>query len=164
VVRGVSEKDTKSGSGSQLVGSSGCGVRVTRTPEDLKVVIPRRGTEKSVVWRQSRASSGRKTIEKIGGGVQALGPEVGGKRGLKKKGTHDVIGSANHALRLAVLRGGIRTRHAQLDTAREKESPRGGVIELTAIVTLDGLDGEAELSGNPGEKMVKRRECLRLGT
>ena len=34
---------------------SGCGgVRVTRTPEDLKVVVARRGTEKSVVWSGSR--------------------------------------------------------------------------------------------------------------
>jgi hypothetical protein len=66
--------------------------------------------------------------------------------------------------RLAVLRGGVGARHAQLNTAREREGLGCGVIELTAIVTLDGLDGEAELSGNPGEKMVKRRESLRLGT
>jgi hypothetical protein len=77
---------------------------------------------------------------------------------------HDVIGSANHALRLAVLRGGVQARHAQLDTAREEEGPGCGVIELTAIVALDGIDGEAELSGNPSEEMVKRGEYLRLGT
>jgi hypothetical protein len=47
---------------------------------------------------------------------------------------------------------------------REEESTRGGVIELTAIVALDGLDGEAELSGNPSEKMKNRGECIRLGT
>jgi hypothetical protein len=35
------------------VGSGGCGVRVTRTPEDSKVIVPRRGTEKSVVWHRS---------------------------------------------------------------------------------------------------------------
>jgi hypothetical protein len=52
----------------------------------------------------------------------------------------------------------------QLDTAREEESPGYGVIELTAIVALDGLDGGAELSENPSEEMVKRGECLRLGT
>jgi hypothetical protein len=58
------------------VGSGSCGVRVTRTPEDAKVVISRRGTEKSVVWRESWASSGRKAVEEIGGGVQALSPEA----------------------------------------------------------------------------------------
>jgi hypothetical protein len=49
VIRGVPEKDTQSGTRCQLVGSGGCGVRVTRTPEDSKVIVPRRGTEKSVV-------------------------------------------------------------------------------------------------------------------
>jgi hypothetical protein len=33
-----------------------------------------------------------------------------------------------------------------------------------AIVALDDLDGEAELSGNPSEKVMNRGECLRLGT
>jgi hypothetical protein len=52
---------------------------------------------------------------------------------------HDVIGCVNHTLSLAVLRGGVC-----------------GVIEITAIVALNGLDGEAELSGNPSEKVVER--------
>ena len=33
------------------------GVRVTRTPEDPKVVIARRATEESVVWSGSRRST-----------------------------------------------------------------------------------------------------------
>jgi hypothetical protein len=53
VIRGVPEEDIESRPGSQLVGSGGCGVRVTRTPEDSKVIVPRRGTEKSVVRRGS---------------------------------------------------------------------------------------------------------------
>jgi hypothetical protein len=63
VIRRVPEEDTESRTGCQLVGSSGSGVRVTRTPEDSKVIVPRRGTEKSVVWRGSGADSGRKMIE-----------------------------------------------------------------------------------------------------
>ena len=51
-----------------------------------------------------------------------------------------------------------------LDTVREEERARGGVIELTPIVTLDGLDGEAELSRHPGEKVKECGECLRLST
>jgi hypothetical protein len=42
-----------------------------------------------------------------------------------------------------------------LDTVREKESTRGGVIKLMTIVTLDGLDGEAELCGHPSEEVKK---------
>ena len=55
--------------------SGGGGVRVTRTPEDPKVVVVRRGTKKSVVWSGSRRSSGRKAVEQVGGGVEALSPE-----------------------------------------------------------------------------------------
>jgi hypothetical protein len=76
MIRGISEEDTQSRTRSQLVGSGGSGVRVTRTPEDPKVVIPRRGTEQSVVWRRSWTSSGRKAVKEIGGGVQALSPEA----------------------------------------------------------------------------------------
>jgi hypothetical protein len=79
VVRGVPEEDTEGGPGSQLVRSSGRGVRVTRTPENSKVVIPRRGTEKSVVRCGSRTSSGRKAVKEIGGGVQALSLETSGE-------------------------------------------------------------------------------------
>ena len=78
VVRGVPKKNT-SCVGRQLVRSSGGGVRVTRTPEDPKVVVARRGSEKSVVWSGSRRSSGRKTVKQVGGGVEALSPEARGK-------------------------------------------------------------------------------------
>ena len=84
--------------------SSGGGVRITRTPKDSKVIVARRGPEESVVWRGSWAVSGRKAVE-VSGGVQALGPEVSRKRGLKQKSAHGVIGGANHALSLTVLRG-----------------------------------------------------------
>jgi len=125
VIWGVPEEDTKSRAGSQLVGSGGGGVRVTRTPEDSKVVVARRGTEESVVWPGSWAGSGRKAVKEVAGGVQALSPEASRKRGLKQKGAHGVVGGANHALSLAVLRGGIRARHAQLDTVREEEGTGG---------------------------------------
>jgi hypothetical protein len=164
VIWRVPEEDTESRTGCQLVGSSGSGVRVTRTPEDLKVIIPRRGTEKNVVWRGSGASSGRKTIKEVGGGVQALSPEASRKRRLKQKGAHGVVGDANHAFSLAILRGGIRARHAQLDTVRGEESAGGGVIKLTTIVTLDGLDGEAELCGHPSEEVKECGKSIRLRT
>jgi hypothetical protein len=77
VIRRVSEKDTKGGPGSQLMVSDGGGVRVTRTPEDSKVVVPR-STEESVVRRGNWAGSRRKTIKEIGGGVQTLSPEASG--------------------------------------------------------------------------------------
>ena len=84
--------------------------------------------------------------------MEALSPEARGQRSLDQKGAHDVIRRANHPLSLAVLRRGIRTRHTQLNTPREEEGTGGGVIELPPVVALDGLNGEAELSGTQAKK------------
>ena len=85
--------------------------------------------------------------------MEALSPEARGQRGLDQKGAHDVVRRANHPLSLAVLRKGVRTRHTQLNTPREEEGTGGGVIELTPVVTLDGLNSEAELSGHPSKEV-----------
>ena len=114
-----------------------------------------------MVWSRSRRSSGRKTVEQVGGGVEALSPEARGQRGLDQKGAHDVVRRANHPLSLAVLRG-IRTRHTQLNTPREEERTRSGVIELPPVVTLDSLNGEAELSGHPSKEVEEGGEVLRF--
>ena len=95
--------------------------------------------------------------------MEALSPEAWGQGSLDQKGAHDVIRRANHPLSLAVLRRGIRTRHTQLNTPRQEEGTGGGVVELTPVVTLDGLNGEAELSGHPGKEVEKGGEGLRLG-
>jgi hypothetical protein len=47
---------------------------------------------------------------------------------------------------------------------REEESTGGGVIKLTTIVTLDGLDGEAELCEHPSEEVKERGKSIRLRT
>ena len=99
------------------MGSGGGGVRVTRTPENSKVIVPRRGTEKSVVWCGSWAGNGRKAVKEIGGGVQTLSPEAS-RESLEQKRAHGVFGGVNHALSLAVLRG-VLARHGQLDTVRD---------------------------------------------
>ena len=55
MIWGVPEEDTEGRMGSQLVGSGGGGVRVTRPPEDPEVIVARRGTEESVVvWDLGR--------------------------------------------------------------------------------------------------------------
>jgi len=162
VVRGVTKKHT-SRARCQLVRSSGGDVRITCTPEDTKVIVARRGTKKSVVWSGSRGSRGQKAVEQVGGSVETLSSEAGRQRGLDQKGAHDVVRRANHPLSLAILGRGIRTRHMQLNTLREEERTGGGVVELTPVVTLDGLNGEAELSGHPGKEVEEGGEGLRLG-
>ena len=46
---------------------------------------------------------------------------------------------------------------------REEESAGGGVVELMPVVTLDGLNGEAELSEHPGKEVEEGGEGLKLG-
>jgi hypothetical protein len=50
ILRRVPKEDTPIGTGGQLMGSSGRGVRVAGTPEDPKVGIGGSGAEKSKVW------------------------------------------------------------------------------------------------------------------
>jgi len=50
-----------------------------------------------------------------------------------------------------------------LNTQREEEETGGGVIELTPVVALDGLNDEAELNGHPGKEVEKGGEGLKLG-
>ena len=78
-----------------------------------------------------------------------------GEKSLDQKGAHDVVRRANHPLSIAVLRRGIRTRHTQVNTPREEERTGSGVVKLTPVVTLDGLNGEAELSGHPCKEVEK---------
>jgi hypothetical protein len=146
------------------VRSSGNGVRVASTPEDPEVVIARRGSEECLVRSGGRARSRRETVEEVSRGVKGLVPETCREVRLEKKSADGVVGRVDHALSLAVLGGGIRARHPQLHLVGEKEVTRGGVIELTTVGTLNGLNGEAELSGHPGEEVTEGGESLRLGT
>ena len=95
---------------------NGGDVRITCTPEDTEMVVAGSGIEKSVVRSGSRRSCGRKAIEQVGGSVETLSLEAGRQIGLDQKGAHDVVRRANHPLSLAVLRRGIQTKHAQLNT------------------------------------------------
>jgi hypothetical protein len=162
MVRGVTKEHTTGRARCELMRSSGSKVRVASAPEDTKVGVSGRGTEESLVRSRSGRSDGRKAVEKVGGGVKTLCLEARGKGGLDQKSAHDIICSPNHALCLAVLWRSIRTRHTELDTAGEEEGARGGVIELTPVVALDDLNGEAELSGHPGKEVKKGGEGVRL--
>ena len=128
VVRRVTKKHT-SRVGCQLVRSSGGDVRVTGTPEDTKVVVARRGTEKSVVWSGSRESRGRKAVEQVGGGVDSH-PRSGEAERPGSEGCACRRSSCESSTSLAVLERGIRTRHAQLNTPGEEERTGGGVVKL----------------------------------
>jgi hypothetical protein len=111
MVKGVTKEHTTYRARCELMRSSGSKIRVGSAPEDTKVSVSGRGTEESVVRSWSGRSGGRKTVEKVGGGVKALCPEAWGQRGLDQKSAHNIVRGPNHALCLAVLWGSIRTRH-----------------------------------------------------
>jgi hypothetical protein len=164
MMRGVTKEHTTCRARCELVRSSDSKVQVASAPEDTKVSVSVRGIKESMVRSQSGRSGRRKTVKKVGGSVKVLCPEARGQGGLDQKSVHDIVRGPNHALCLAVHWGSIRRRHTQPNTSGEKEGARGGVIELTTVVALDGLNGKAELSGHPGKEVKEGGEGVRLGT
>jgi hypothetical protein len=94
--------------------------------------------------------------------MKGLGPVGGRERRLKEKAADHVGGGANHALGPAVLSRGVGTRETQLDAVSEEERAGGVVVELAAIVALQGTDRAPELGGNPGEEVSKGGERIGL--
>lgn len=60
---------------------------------------------------------------------------------------------------LAILRGNVGAVHPELDSMGE--GPKG-VIELTTLVTQDGLNGVIKLSGNTSEEVETSHKSIRL--
>jgi hypothetical protein len=81
---------------------------------------------------------------------------------LEKKSAGDIVDGADHALGFPILLRGIWAGHAEGDTFGKKEGTRGGVIKLTAVVTLHRFDGAAVLRGNMSEKIRDSRKSIRL--
>jgi hypothetical protein len=74
----------------------------------------------------------------------------------------NVIGGAQHMFGFTVLRRGVWARHPKVHTVGKEELPRGGVVELTTIVTLDTLDLAAEMSTNKTEELGESQKSIRL--
>jgi len=85
--------------------------------------------------------------------MKGLCPVGGRERRLEEKAADHVGGGANHALGPAVLSRSVGTRETQLDAVSEEERTGGVVVELAAIVALQGTDRAPELGGYPGEKV-----------
>jgi hypothetical protein len=103
MVRGVTKEHTTCRARCKLMRSSGSKIQVASAPKDLKVSVSGRGTEESMVRSRSGRSGGRKTVEKVGGGVKALYPEARGEGGLYQMSAHGIICGPVGALGHAVL-------------------------------------------------------------
>jgi hypothetical protein len=87
--------------------------------------------------------------------VEPFYPVASRNRSLKKQVTQHIIDGANDVFGFTVPRRSVGTRHPQKDPFGGEECARGGVIELTTIVALDGFDGAAKLCGDISEKCDK---------
>jgi hypothetical protein len=105
---------------------------------------------------------GWKTIEKVGGDVQGLCPVAGRERHMEEKAVDHIGGGANHAFGPAVLGRGVRARETQLDAMSEKERAGSVIVELAAVVTLQGTDRAVKLGGDLGEEVCEGGECVGL--
>jgi hypothetical protein len=133
--------------------SDGRSVRIASIAEHVNVVVGGGCAVKSGVGSRFPHHLRGKMTEEVCGGVQGLCPVAGRERLLEEKATDHIGGGANHAFGLAVLGRDVGTRETQLDATGEKERTRGVVVELAAIVTLQGTDRATELGGYPGEEV-----------
>jgi hypothetical protein len=92
-------------------------------------------------------------VEEVGSFVKSLCLVAIGERRLKEEATDHVGDSANHALGPTILGRGVGAREMQLNATSEEERPRGMVIKLAAIVTLQCMDGATKLGGDLGEEV-----------
>jgi hypothetical protein len=143
------------------MGGSDRSVGIAGTSEDTKVVV---GGGCAI---QSKVGSGMahrlrgEAVEEMGGGVQGLYPVAGRERRLKEEAAYHIGGGANHAFGPAILGSGVGARETQLDVMGEEERARG-VVELAAIITLEGTNRAMELGRDPGEEVGEGGECVGL--
>jgi hypothetical protein len=153
VVRGVAKEEAAGGARRKLMRGSSGSVRVAGTAEHVNVVVGGGCAIQGEVGSREAHRLGGKTVEEVGGGVQALCPVAGRERRLEEKAADHVGGGANHALCPAVLGGGVGARETQLNATGEEEWPRGMVVELAAVVALQSTDRALELGRYPGEEV-----------
>jgi hypothetical protein len=61
-------------------------------------------------------------------------------------------------LNFTIVRRGVWIGHPQDDSIRGKECARGGIVELTTVVTLDDFNGVVKLRGNKDKKLDNVRK------
>ena len=64
---------------------------------------------------------------------------------MEQHGANDVVHSAYHALRLAILGGRVGAGHPEHSAMVKEEGAGGGVVELAPVVALNLLDSTAKL-------------------
>ena len=107
--------------------SGGGEIRVSSAPENTEMIVGGVDAEESEVRSGVSNRLGGQTVE-VGGSGEGLSPVVSRKGGLKEQGAHDIVRCANHALSPTILRRRVGARHAEVDTAREREKSRDALL------------------------------------
>jgi hypothetical protein len=89
-------------------------------------------------------------------------PVAGRERHLEEEVVDHIGASTNHAFGPTILGKVVGARETQLNVIGEKERTGGMVVDLMAIVTLQGTDRATKLGGYPGEEVCEGGECVRL--
>jgi hypothetical protein len=85
-------------------------------------------------------------VQQICGGVEALCPVVWWHGSLKQQSANNVVDGAQHMLGFTILKRSVWVGHLEVHAMSKEELPRGRVVELMPIVTLDTLNLATELS------------------
>jgi hypothetical protein len=75
---------------------------------------------------------------------------------------NNIISGTNNAFSFTVLGRSVGARHAKMNPMSKEERDGIGVIELAVVVTLDCLNGGAELSGHISKEISKGGVRVRL--
>jgi hypothetical protein len=158
----VAKEDTPGGPGTELIGSGGGGVRITRTARNPEVLVGRWRAKEGHVRTGRLNRLGGETIEEVCRGVKSLSPVAPRKMCLKEQSANDVIDGTNDTFGFTVLGGGIWTGHPKQGAFRQEKGPSGRVVKLAPVVTLDGRHGAAELCRDIGKEIGQSSECVRF--
>jgi hypothetical protein len=131
-----------------------CGVvGIAKTAEHVQVLIQGCDVIKSNIRAGDADRLAREAIQQVRSGVEPFYPIASWHRGLKQQRTYHIIDGAKSTLGFTVLRRGVWVGHSQDDPTGDKECAGGGIVKLTAVATLDDVDGAAKLRVNKGEKI-----------
>jgi hypothetical protein len=81
---------------------------------------------------------------------------------LKKYGTDNIIGGAEHAFSLPILWQSVRAGKTKDDAMGGKEISEGGGEKFTSIIALEALDGYMILGVYVVEKTAECDTCVRF--
>jgi hypothetical protein len=148
MIRGIADENTPGWMRRKLMWGCRRQVGVVGTPKDPKMLVGRRCVVEGGVKIGGNAGFCWKMIQQISSDVEALYPILWWHGSLKQHSVNNIVGGAQHTLGFTILRRAIWAGHPEVHAMSKEELPRGGVEELTPIVTFDALNIVTELSAD----------------